>query len=188
MASRCLALLLALALVGCGDDSTDPGTDAGGGGTDAGDTIMDAGGGGTDAGDGTTDAGDGTTDAGDGTTDAGDGATDAGDGTTDAGDGPSDAGMTMCTGKVGEVCNDTNPCDAPAEGCVGMDDSGNGVCAPAGPICGGFAGATCPTSAPHCLNFSPSTAAGHCVTDAELTCVCTPAGRMRFRSLCGPMP
>ena len=180
MASRCLALFLALALVGCGDDPTDLGTDAGGEGTDAGDVTMDAGGSGFDAGGRTTDAGDGTRDAG-GTT------LDAGAGDTDAGLAPIDAGLLMCTGKLGEICNDSLPCDT-GETCVAFDSVGDGVCAPATvPICGGFADADCPASAPICLDY-PSASGWPCATAAERDCICSkPAGRTRFPGVCvGP--
>jgi len=181
MTSRCLVLLAALTILACGDDTTDPGTDAGRG-TDAGAAPMDAGDGASDAGDDPTDAGDGASDAGD---DAGDGTPDAGDGALDGGDGTSDAGTATCTGKLGEICNESNPCDT-GEECVAFDASGDGVCAPAtAPICGGFAGATCPASAPICL-MHPSASGWPCATATERDCICSkPAGRARFPSTCG---
>lgn len=132
----CVAIA-ALAMVGCDDGRTDPGTDAGpGGGTDSGVVgLMDSGpGGGTDAGPGGgTDAGPG------GGTDAGPGSDDAGPGSDDAGPGSDACTATACR---------SFDCGMVPDGCGGMQDCGD-----------------CETGAP-CADDS-GCASGECGTEAE---------------------
>lgn len=84
----------------------------------------------------------------------------------------------MC-GTLGTACG---ACD-PGQMCEVLT-GGRGICLPDNRSCGGFVGAICPSSAPHCL-MGGSASAWPCATNAELTCICaTPIGRMSYSALC----
>lgn len=131
-----------------------------GGGVDSGRTdggeVVDSGGfdaSGTDAGDG-----------GSGAADAGDDASNA-----DASGGGGDAATGGC-GDLGKPCSSAEECGE------GLECHGSGVCLREGvAICGGFAGATCPSEAPHCY-YCSGCDFGPCLTTEEVACVCAPPG------------
>ena len=170
MLRTCSTLLIALLLAaGCGDDNmaTDAGfavdADVRDAGFDAGEPAQDAGAGfdaGSDA--STVDAG---ADAGT-VVDAG---SDAG-AATDSGSGDPDAGAAC--GDLGKMCTGDSDCGG-GFGCNGS------VCLPTGrPICGGFAGATCPAGL--VCQYLSSADFGPCLTPDESACACMGAARTYF--------
>jgi hypothetical protein len=120
-------------------------------------------------------------------------AVDAGMMPPDAGMIPLDAGMIpldaalpdvgeapdASCGNVGRACSASTPCGPDLE--CNFTAGPGGVCLPSGrPMCGGFANAQCPSSAPRCMIFNNADF-GPCLTDLEQGCVCTSsAGSSRF--------